>query len=164
MEPTVIFKIANSISMIGWIVMAVLHHRPLTYKIIFNGTASTGVSAGTYFRLRVAGADASTNYTQQRMYSYSTTLTADRDTGGTDEFLLFDSNATAKFGADITLLNPFNAAATKFISLVLNDNNSIGIYNSFTAGANTNSTSYTGFSLLSVGTISGVLKVYGMAN
>ena len=37
MEPTVIFKIANSISMIGWIVMAVLHHRPLTYKIIFNG-------------------------------------------------------------------------------------------------------------------------------
>lgn len=37
MEPSVLFKIANSIALVGWIVMAVLHYRPLTYKIVFNG-------------------------------------------------------------------------------------------------------------------------------
>ena len=134
------------------------------YKIIFNGTASTGVSAGTNFKLRVGGVDATTNYTTQRTFSYSSTVAADRDTSGTDEFFFFDTNGTAKFGQELTLLNPFNAAATKFLQIALNDHNTLGIYNSLTIGANTNSTSYTGFSLISAGTISGVLKVYGMAN
>ena len=134
------------------------------YKIIFNGTASTGVSALGSLRLRVGGADATTNYTYQRIYGHSSTNVADRDIAGTDEFFLFDTNASVKFGADVTLLNPFNAAATKFLGLTLSDNNSIGIYNTYQAGVNTNATSYTGFSIVSAGTISGVLKVYGMAN
>jgi hypothetical protein len=37
MEPSVLFKIANSMALIGWITIAVLHHRALTYKIVFNG-------------------------------------------------------------------------------------------------------------------------------
>ncbi len=37
MEPTQLFKMANSIAILGWIVMVVLHNRPLTFKIIFNG-------------------------------------------------------------------------------------------------------------------------------
>lgn len=37
MEPSVLFKVANSIALIGWITIAVLHHNTLTYKITFNG-------------------------------------------------------------------------------------------------------------------------------
>ena len=133
------------------------------YKIIFNGTASTGADKITVLRLRVAGADATTNYTTQRILSYSTSVAGSRDASGTDDFLFFDTNATSNFCADATLLNPFSAAATKYIEMSLNEYTALGIYNNFICGANTNATSYTGFSLISTGTISGILQVYGLA-
>lgn len=37
MDAALLFKIANSIAITGWILMAVMHDRPLTYKLIFNG-------------------------------------------------------------------------------------------------------------------------------
>lgn len=37
MEPSLLFKIANSLAASGWIIMILLYDRPLTYKIIFNG-------------------------------------------------------------------------------------------------------------------------------
>lgn len=37
MEPTLLFKLANLIAMLGWLVMVILHDRPITYRIIFNG-------------------------------------------------------------------------------------------------------------------------------
>jgi len=134
------------------------------YKMILNGTASTGVSAGIGLRLRVGGADANTNYTYQRQWSYSTTSTADRDVAGTDEFIYCDTNATNKFFVETTLLSPFATEATKIMNTTLSDNNTVGLISSLMCGINTNATSYTGFSLISNGTFSGVLKIYGMAN
>lgn len=133
------------------------------YKIFFNGTASTGTDVPTTLKLRVSGADATTNYTYQRFVTTSTTTVVDRDAFGTDEFGVVGTNASAFFGFEITLINPFNAASTKYIANSVGANAS-GVTQVFVNGVNTNSTSYTGFSLLSTGTISGTLKVYGLAN
>ena len=37
MEPSVLFKITNTIALLGWIIMLVLHHRPLMYQLVFGG-------------------------------------------------------------------------------------------------------------------------------
>jgi hypothetical protein len=37
MEPAVLFKLANLIAMLGWVAMIILHDRPITYRLIFNG-------------------------------------------------------------------------------------------------------------------------------
>lgn len=37
MESGLLFKLANATAMVGWLIMVVLHNRPLTYKLIFNG-------------------------------------------------------------------------------------------------------------------------------
>ncbi len=133
------------------------------YKIFFNGTASTGTDVATALKLRVGGADATTNYTYQRLVTTQTTTIVDRDVLGTDEFALVGTNANAFFGFDITMINPFNAASTKYIANAVGSNPN-GVTQNFINGVNTNSTSYTGFSLLSAGTISGTLKIYGLAN
>ena len=134
------------------------------YKIIFNGTASTGGATSVTMRLRVAGADATTNYTLQRGYNYSNTLSADRDTTGTDDWFFADTNNGSRFANDVTLMSPFLAASTKYLNFALGESSGVGLMSQTMSGVNTNATSYTGFSLLTAGTISGVLKVYGMAN
>ncbi len=37
MEPGPLFKVANGVAVLGWIIMAVFHNRPITFRIIFNG-------------------------------------------------------------------------------------------------------------------------------
>jgi len=133
------------------------------YKIIFVGTASTGTNAQMSLRLRVSGTDATTNYACQRQFSYGATVAADLNVVGTDEFPLPSTNATDQFWWEVCLFNPFLTASTKFGYLGLGDN-TVGIVQSVGSGTNTNATSYTGFSVLSTGTISGTLKVYGLAN
>jgi hypothetical protein len=134
------------------------------YKIILVGTASTGGAVALTMRLRVAGADATTNYSLQRQYNFGTSVAADRDTTGTDDWFFNDTVNSSRFANDITLMSPFLAASTKMLTLFTGDSTSTGLINGTTSGVNTNATSYTGFSILTGGTISGVLKVYGMAN
>ena len=132
------------------------------YKIIFNQTASSTLQSLT-FRLRVSATDSTTNYTSQRIYSQGASVGSDLNASGTDEFAILDINSTKGF-FEITVLNPFAAAPTKYSSRALGENGA-GLINTFIDGANTNATSFTGFSILvSTGTISGTLKVYGLAN
>jgi hypothetical protein len=133
------------------------------YKVFFNGTASTGTDVPVTLKLRVSGADATTNYTYQRLVTTSTTTVVDRDVFGTDEFGVVGINGNAYYGFDITMINPFNASPTKFIATSVGSNPA-GVTQNFVQGVNTNSTSYTGFSLLTSGSISGTLKIYGLAN
>ena len=133
------------------------------YKVFFNGTASTGTDVPVTLKLRVSGADATTNYTYQRLVTTSTTTVVDRDVFGTDEFGVVGINGNAYYGFDITIINPFNASPTKFIATSVGSNPA-GVTQNFVQGVNTNSTSYTGFSLLTSGSISGTLKIYGLAN
>ncbi len=37
MEPALLFKIANLMALLGWIIIVALHDRPLTYRLVFNG-------------------------------------------------------------------------------------------------------------------------------
>ncbi|MBK7147530.1 MAG: DUF4281 domain-containing protein [Bacteroidetes bacterium] len=37
MEPTILFTIANSVAMLGWLAMAFFYDKSITYKIVFNG-------------------------------------------------------------------------------------------------------------------------------
>lgn len=134
------------------------------YKLVLNGTASTGTSAGVSLRLRVGGSDANTNYTYQRQFNSNNSLSADRDVVGTDEFIFCDTNATARFAVEAIIMGPFLSAETKILLQSLSDNNTLGLMQTNMSGVNTNATSYTGFTLISTGTLSGVLKIYGMKN
>ena len=132
------------------------------YKIIFNQTASSTLQTLT-LRLRVSATDNTTNYTTQRIGSQGGSAFGGLNESGTDEFFIADINSTKGF-FEITVLNPFAAAPTKYSSIALGENGS-GLLNFVMVGANTNATSFTGFSILaSTGTISGTLKVYGLAN
>lgn len=132
------------------------------YRIVFNGTASTGTNATVSMRLRVSGADANTGYEQERLFSYSATIVADRNVIGTDEWLITETNGSAKFFFESTIMAPFSAAPTKFLHRYMADTSVTLTQGGFITGYNSNATSYTGFSLITAGTISGSLQIYGM--
>ena len=132
------------------------------YRIVLNGTASTGTNQPLSMRLRVSGSDANTGYEYERIFNYSTTVSADRNVIGTDEWFVADTNASAKYFFEMIVMAPFSAAPTKMLCRSGGDNGTTLFANVSIAGYNSNSTSYTGFSLITAGTITGSLQVYGM--
>ena len=132
------------------------------YRIVLNGTASTVANQPLTMRLRVSGSDANTGYEYERLYQYSNSVAGDRNVLGTDEWIVTDTNQTAKFFFEAIVFAPFSAAPTKMLCRAGGDNSSTGFSNVSISGYNSNSTSYTGFSLITGGTISGSLQVYGM--
>jgi hypothetical protein len=132
------------------------------YKIFFNQTASSTAQTLS-IRLRVSATDATTNYTTQRIGSQGASAFGGLNEGGTTDFFINAINSTKGF-FETTLFSPFAAAPTKYLTTSLGENGG-GLLNMVVVGAHTDSTSYTGFTLLATtGTISGTLKVYGLAN
>jgi hypothetical protein len=108
-------------------------------------------------RLRAAGSDDSgSNYDRQSLISFSSSVQGSTVANGTS-WQLFFNDATDGATATLTIFKPNVAERTKF--------NSIGgssTENSLQAGDHDLSSAYDGFTLLlSTGTVSGTVTVYG---
>ena len=137
------------------------------YRILIKLSAQTGTNTDFTMRLRVSGTDATTNYISQRLYNAATTVGADINSSGTDDWLLHTistTNPTAMSISSIDIFDPFPATPTQATNIAIGyfgGNN----YGTFMALVNSNSTSYDGFSLIPVsGTVSGTVRVYGYQN
>jgi hypothetical protein len=130
------------------------------YLILGNLSGSTGNPGD--FRLRVSGADNSTNnYIRQTINADSTTLAAATQTSTLwTQFFVYSTADTSIFEAIIT--NPFATAKTGYFARSTQEGSSLKIQ----GGYHNVSSSFTGFTLLaqSGNTITGTVRVYGYNN
>ena len=131
------------------------------YKILLNNfTGSTGTTVS--IRLRVAGADASgANYNRELLSCSNTTVSAVRSTGLTTFEAISRMQSATPIMTDIHLVNPFIASETT--AKIMDTEGQVGAnINLLLATFNhTLATSYTGFTLLSGGNMTGSVSVYG---
>jgi hypothetical protein len=128
------------------------------YKVLFTGTASTNIDI--QLRLRVSGADNSTasSYVGQYIQGNSTTVTASRGTSTNIVLGIFSD--VQRSSLETNIFYPFTATPTNFTSFSSSGESS-GL-SRYIVGTHNQSTSYTGFTLLtSTGTITGEISVYG---
>jgi hypothetical protein len=132
------------------------------YVIICDMVASTGVSNS--LRFRVSGADDTTsNYFGQTLYVANTTVGASQ-TLSQNSARIIDANAGSNsFYANVT--SPFETAKTQIYAY--------GIFSGSTSSMElqnkqitfNDTTSFTGFTIFpSTGTLTGTIRVYGLAN
>jgi hypothetical protein len=131
------------------------------YIIRGNFSGSTGNYGN--FRLRVSGADDSTsNYARQTINADSASLsTATESTTAWNQFFVYSTSNTGILEAIIC--NPFAAERTSYFSRATQDGTSLKIQ----GGRHNVTSSFTGFTLIPVtvgNTISGTIRVYGLAN
>ena len=130
------------------------------YKILLTCTSQTGSTGNILMRMRVGGADNTSNeYTRSKLYWAANNTTAvDSGSTGTSSFLIGE-DATNSFSI-IELYAPFLSQRTKHNTQTAKDTNGI-IY----SGSMTVTTSYTGFTLLlsTATNFTGNVSVYGYA-
>jgi hypothetical protein len=127
-------------------------------------TACSATNAVSTMRLRVAGADSSTNYRQARLYQTTTTVAGENNPSGTDDWFFANIDSTNPNNASsIFCYSPFLTIPTKMTAHNIWMDSASNIANDFGAGANTASTSYTGFSIImTAGTMTGSISVFGV--
>ena len=136
-----------------------------TYKnymiVISNLTCATDVN-DLRLRLRVSGADnSSNNYERGRYYvgAFATTGAGNDNSTLTNAFQLLQMNNTIQQGVTTWISNPFLTANTVQYSI------GAGLLFDLNGGVTTVTTSYTGFTLVTVagGNIAGTISTYGLA-
>jgi len=128
------------------------------YKII---NRSTQASAGSWtMKMRVGGADTSTGYFTQLVYGDGGTAAGGRNVSGTDEWFFGDSANSGMTSMDI--LSPYLGAETQGAALAGYRDGSAGLVRMIFMSLN-DTTSYTGFSLLTPSNANGKISIYGYA-
>ena len=126
------------------------------YRILNRVSSITGGST-MFLRFRVSGTDTAANYYTQQAYADNTTVGAGRNTWGTDDLFVNDGENEAMGVYDI--FNPYATAATQMVGF--------GAYRPalmrINYGAQSDSTSFTGFTLLCSANATGTVSVYGYA-
>jgi len=134
------------------------------YRILLSGSSSTGSNANWTMRLRASGSDTSTNYQTIRIYGENGAAGSDTNVFGTDEIALFqvgNSSYKSGFGTyDIT--NPNVATQTGITGLGSGaTSNTASTQLAIIHAQQTDSTQFTGFTILSTQTATGTVSVYG---
>lgn len=132
------------------------------YKVVFN---CTGTSGGVMqIRFRVSGSDNSTsNYDWQRLSVYGATNAPERQANQT-YFLPCTINTTFS-GAEVLITNPQAASKKIFLGHAIQEAGPDSTQMFLTAGSFNTTTQFDGMSLFpSAGTITGSIRVYGLAN
>lgn len=129
------------------------------YMVVMRAVGSGSEDA--LVRLRVSGSDASgTNYTNQTLNAYSTTVDGARSTSQTFAQLA-DLNSTLRSGYVFYVYGPFLAQATAFRSCSIIGTDNSRLYDR--ASTHSLSTSYSGLSLvMSTTNFTGNIAVYGL--
>ena len=136
------------------------------YEIEIINTDSVGANSRFTARLRASGTDATTQYSDQRVYGSGASVGAVASTAGNDEWYLSVLDPTYKgYFTKMTLHNP--NVATKTTGFVNSNGtesdgsfitNSIGLLQIAT-------TQFTGITFITSGTsFTGTIRVYGYAN
>jgi hypothetical protein len=135
------------------------------YKIIITNVVGTS-NADIAFRLRASGTDTSTNYTSERVFGYATTIGANANVLGTDEwFAGFVSSSLSNYMIHtMEIYNPQAAKITTASSAIAtNDAGTWVISNQ--AAFQSATTQFDGFSLIAVsGNLSATVCIYGFQN
>jgi hypothetical protein len=128
------------------------------YRIL--NRATMGSAASWTFKMRVGGSDTSSGYFNQQVYGESGTAAGNRNTSGTDEWFFGDASNSGMQTLD--LMSPYLSAETQGLSLAGYRDGSGGVVrmNSVALG---DSTSYTGFTLLTPTAATGKVSIYGYA-
>ena len=132
------------------------------YKVIVRTTATTAGGDSTLnMRLRVGGVDATTAYTNQRTYSFSTTTGSEQ----VSTWYGLEYNPTYPIQVGETdLFGPAVASLTYGIQSIPKINNAGTIVSIQASLYHTTATAYDGFSLIaSSGNVTGTVEVYGYA-
>jgi hypothetical protein len=137
----------------------------VNYRILINFSAASGDNVTVSMKLRASGTDTSTNYVLERLYANSTTVGADVDPAGTDEWYVTstDKDFPTVTSAQLNIGNPQTAAVTTVVchSFARETNPAylaVGGYQNST-------TQFDGLTLIaSTGTMSGTIRVYGYQN
>ena len=137
------------------------------YALVADFTAASANNAIS-LRLRVGGVDATTNYAGVRLYTLNTTVGADIDPTGTDEWYVTATNSTRPTSDTHLYCNgPAKAAITTYTAHSFGSGGSGGgsLYQFLLAGNHTTTTAYDGFTIFTdTGTFAGTLRVYGLRN
>lgn len=137
------------------------------YRVIINLTATTGSGGYMTIRLRAAGTDATTNYEQNRVESYNTTITSANDPLGTDEWGVggIHAAASADYFTILDIFSPNIAARTSAFTQNFGASSGETRLTTYSGSRQTSSTQFDGFSILTTGTnMTGSLRVYGYRN
>jgi hypothetical protein len=132
------------------------------YKIVFN---CTGTSSGVMqIRFRVSGSDNSTtNYDWQRLAVYGGTSAPERQ--ATQTYYLPCTINTAYAGAEVLVTNPQVAEKKLFLGHGIQEAGPDSTQIFLTSASFNATTQFDGMSLFpSAGTITGTIRVYGLAN
>ena len=132
------------------------------YAILVVLTAGSLDNHDISMRLRASGTDATTNYGQLAL-QISASITRFADVLGTDEWLLgnYDKDFTGQYRVEIS--NPNKATFTNAtITGTGNYNTDRTVW--LSGSYQQSSTQFDGFTLLTSGTITGTIKVYGYQN
>lgn len=131
------------------------------YLIHLNITGSTTLT-GVDMRLRVGGVDnSSTNYARSQLLQDSTTVTGSRTTNQTSWTSVAGIESSHRTFSQLTVTQPFASFHSGMVGDVIESMNS-GVYQKRTSWGTNVTTSYTGFTLiLSAGTMTGTVSVYG---
>lgn len=132
------------------------------YRIMIVGASTTGTAAEVTLRMRVGGADTSTNYSSQRAYFNGATSGASADLFGTDETYIGDVGNSSTLGAAINLdiSSPYLVTPT---ALTATSTRSGSGFLTLTGGNQTAATSFTGFTMNFAQTSTGSVYIYGYA-
>jgi len=131
------------------------------YMIKLENLGSTNIAV--LFRLRVSATDETTNYLANNVLITAGGNTISSATGnGTGQTAFYPMfMSSTKNLSTIQISNPFDATPTQSTWHSLSGDGG-GKFNLWGAGQNTNSTSYTGFSLITnTGTMTGSVSIYG---
>jgi hypothetical protein len=129
-----------------------------SYLINTNITSSSTDADTVFMRLRVGGADnTSNNYTYGQLYvgAVNSVAFGNNNNITTTGFQIGGTSSTRGNLISTTVFDPFAANHTKEIS------SAVGAYTLFNGGIMTVTTSYTGFTIYLSGTMTGNLSVYG---
>ena len=131
------------------------------YKIFLNLTNMVGANTNIFMRMMLGGVPASTSSYFRGSFivgnTVSQALVSDNNLS-TADWPVVDGVTTATGSSDITLYNPARAVNTQ-ISLTAASG-----YLRTLGGVHTVATAYDGFTLFSSATLTGTVRIYGLAN
>jgi hypothetical protein len=135
------------------------------YLLVIDTTATVG--AGYLMaRLRLSGADATTNYSSQRIGAQNSSTFANADVTGTEEFLIgsIDSGFPGSLGDTVNIFSPALARVSVATSLS-GTKNSSGPLLTVAWSHHTTATAYDGITIFTDATsFTGTIRIYGYQN
>jgi len=135
------------------------------YLLLVNVTSGANDNNDVILRLRASGSDTSTGYSNLRIANDrgATTPAGALDVGGTTGYFLFptdkDENGTSKARLDI--FSPNEASTSTYFLSQSIGNYANTTYNQLFSGRQSATTQFTGCTIVSGGTLTGTISVYG---